>query len=164
MNLSQVLFAPRAVALIGASGDAAKNTARPQRFLRKHGYTGRIVPVNPTRGEVLGERAYPSLAEVRGDIDHAFVMAPGEAVERALEDCGARGVPVMSVFSDGFADAGEEGMARQLRLAARAKELGVRLLGPNSMGVIDVPGRMALTVPWGWPRRPAGARYDSADG
>lgn len=146
MNLFQALFAPRAVALVGASGDPAKNTARPQRFLRKHGYAGRIVPVNPTRGEVLGERAYPSLAAVRGDIDHAFVMAPGDAVERALEDCGARGVPVMSVFSDGFGDAGEEGMARQKRLAARAKELGVRLLGPNSMGVIDVPGHLALTV------------------
>lgn len=146
MNLFQALFAPRAVALVGASGDAAKNTARPQRYLRKHGFAGRIVPVNPTRGEVLGERAYPNLADVRGEIDHAFVMAPGDAVERALEDCGTRGVPVMSVFSDGFADAGDEGMARQRRLAGRAKELGVRLLGPNSMGVINVPGRMALTV------------------
>jgi predicted CoA-binding protein len=51
------------VALVGASGDAAKNTARPQRFLRKHGYAGRVVPINPMRDEVLGERAYPSLAE-----------------------------------------------------------------------------------------------------
>jgi acyl-CoA synthetase (NDP forming) len=146
VNLAQVLFAPRAVALVGASGDAEKNTARPQRFLRKHGYAGRIVPINPTRTEVLGERAWPSLAEAPGEIDHVFVMAPGAAVERALEDCGRRGVPVMSVFTDGFADAGEGGMARQARLAARARELGVRILGPNSMGVIDVPGRTALTV------------------
>jgi acyl-CoA synthetase (NDP forming) len=146
VNLAQVLFAPRAVALVGASGDAEKNTARPQRFLKKHGYAGRIVPINPTRTEVLGERAWPSLAEAPGEIDHVFVMAPGAAVERALEDCGRRGVPVMSVFTDGFADAGEGGMARQARLAARARELGVRILGPNSMGVIDVPGRTALTV------------------
>ena len=121
VNLAQALFAPRAVALVGASGDPAKNTARPQRFLRKHGYAGRIVPINPTRGEVLGERAYPSLAQAPEGIDHVFVMAPGDAVERALEDCGARGVPVMSVFSDGFADAGADGMARQMRLAARAR-------------------------------------------
>ncbi len=146
MNLAQALFAPRAVALVGASGDAAKNTARPQRFLKKHGYAGRILPINPARAEVLGERAWPSLAEAPGEIDHAFVMAPGEAVERALEDCGKRGIPVMSVFTDGFADAGEEGVARQARLVARAGELGVRILGPNSMGVIDIPGRLALTV------------------
>jgi len=146
VNLAQALFAPRAVALIGASGDAAKNTARPQRFLKKHGYAGRILPINPTRTEVFGERAWPRLAEAPGEIDHVFVMAPGEAVEQALEDCGRRGVRVMSVFTDGFADAGEEGMARQARLVARARELGVRILGPNSMGVVDVPGRLALTV------------------
>jgi len=146
VNLEQALFAPRAVALVGASGDERKNTARPQRFLRKHGYAGRVVPVNSGRAEVLGERAYASLVEVPGAIDHAFVMTPGEGVERALEDCGRCGVPVMSVFSDGFADAGPQGMARQRRLAERARELGVRLLGPNSMGVIDIPGGLALSV------------------
>ncbi len=146
MTLARALFAPRAVALVGASGDAARNTARPQRFLRKHGYAGRIVPVNPGRTEILGERAYPSLADVPGEIDHVFVMAPGDATERALEDCGKRSVPVMSVYSDGFAEAGAEGAARQQRLVARARELGVRILGPNSMGVVNVPGRLALTV------------------
>ncbi len=148
MNLAQALFAPRAVALVGASGDAGKNTARPQRYLKKHGYTGRVVPINPTRGEVLGERAYARIADAPEGIgiEHAFVMAPGEAVEQALEDCGLRRVPVMSVYSDGFADAGAEGAARQVKLAARARELGVRLLGPNSMGVVNLPGRMALTV------------------
>ncbi|HEX9183047.1 MAG TPA: acetate--CoA ligase family protein [Burkholderiales bacterium] len=146
MSLAQALFAPRAVALVGASGDARKNTARPQRYLRKHGYAGRVVPINPTRDEVLGERAYPSLAKAPAGIEHAFVMAGGEAVEQALEDCGARGVPVMSVYSDGFADAGEAGAARQAKLAARARELGVRLLGPNSMGVVNLPGKFALTV------------------
>ncbi len=146
MNLAQALFAPRAVALVGASGDAGKNTARPQRYLKKHGYTGRVVPINPTRGEVLGEIAYARISDAPEGIEHAFVMAPGEAVEQALEDCGKRGVLVMSVYSDGFADAGAEGAARQARLAARARELGVRVLGPNSMGVVNLPGRMALTV------------------
>jgi acyl-CoA synthetase (NDP forming) len=146
VNLAQALFAPRAIALVGASGDAAKHTARPLRVLRKHGYAGRIVPINASRDEVLGERAYRSLADAPGDIDHAFVMTPGESVERALEDCGARGIPVVTIFSDGFADAGAEGAARQERLAARARALGVRLLGPNSMGLVDVPGRMALSA------------------
>ena len=143
-RLAQALFAPRSVALVGASGDARKNTARPQRYLRKHGYAGRIVPVNPGRSEVLGEKAYRNVAEAPGDIDHAFIMI--EDVEGALEDCGRKSVPVASIYSNGFADAGPQGMERQRRLVERARRVGVRLLGPNSMGVIDIPGRVALTV------------------
>jgi len=82
--------------------------------------------------------------EIPFAIDHAFIMV--EDVERALEDCGAKGVPVASVFSDGFADAGAGGLARQARLVARARALGVRLLGPNSMGMINLTGHVALTV------------------
>jgi len=144
VTLAQALFAPRSVALIGASGDARKNTARPQRYLRKHGYTGRIIPVNATRDEVLGERAYRSVADAPGGVDHAFIMV--EEVEPVLEDCGRKGVRVASIYSNGFADAGPDGVERQRKLARRAKELGVRLLGPNSMGVVDLPGRVALTV------------------
>jgi acyl-CoA synthetase (NDP forming) len=144
IDIAEALFRPRAVALIGASGDAAKNTARPQRYLRRHGYAGRIVPINPGRKEVLGEKAFATLAEVPGEIDHAFVMI--EQVERALEECGAKGVPVASVYSNGFADAGPDGAERQRKLVERARALGVRLLGPNSMGVVDIPGRLALTV------------------
>ena len=144
LALARALFAPRCVALVGASGDARKNTARPQRYLRKHGYAGRIVPINATRDEVLGERAYKNVADVPGEVDHAFIMV--EDVEQSLEDCGRKGVPVASIYSNGFADAGEAGLLRQQKLVQRARALGVRLLGPNSMGVVDLPGRLALTV------------------
>ncbi len=140
----RALFAPRAVALVGASGDAAKNTARPQRFLRKHGYAGKIFPVNPSRSSIFDEKCFSTLKEIPEAIDHAFIMI--EDVEGALEDCGRRGVKVASIYSNGFADAGPEGERRQARLVARARKLGVRLLGPNSMGVVDLPGRLALTV------------------
>ena len=154
VSLAQALFAPRCVALVGASGDAAKNTARPQRYLKKHGYSGLIVPINPTRSEILGERAYPSLAAAQAalaalgaaPIDHAYVMAPGGATEQAVEDCGACGIAVASIFSDGFSEIGSDGAARQERLVARARALGVRLLGPNSMGVIDIPNHVSITV------------------
>ncbi len=143
-RLSRALFAPRAVALVGASGDPKKNTARPQRYLRKHGFDGKIFPVNPGRKEILGERAFPSVREIEQEVDHALIMV--EDVEQALEDCGRRGVPVASVYSDGFADKGADGLARQHRLVARARELGVRLLGPNSMGVVNLSGKVALTI------------------
>jgi acyl-CoA synthetase (NDP forming) len=143
-SIARALFAPRAVALYGASGDAAKNTARPQRYLSKHGYGGKIVPINATRPEVLGLPAFKSIQDSKQKIEHAFIMV--EDVERALEDCGRSGVPVASVFSDGFADVGEKGAARQRKLVERARALGVRLLGPNSMGMINLTGRVALTV------------------
>ena len=144
MTLAEALFRPRAVALIGASGDPAKNTARPQRYLRKHGYRGRIVPVNPGRAEVLGEKAFPSLADVTGEVDHAFIMV--EDVEAALADCGRKGVTVASIYSNGFADAGQRGAERQRKLLETARALGVRLLGPNSMGVVNISDGLALTV------------------
>jgi acyl-CoA synthetase (NDP forming) len=144
MSLAQALFSPRAVALVGASGDPAKNTARPQRYLKKHGYRGKVFPVNPTRKEVLGDRAYASVGSIPEPVDHAYILI--EDVEQALEDCARRGVTVASVFSGGFADAGPQGAERQRRLVERARALGVRLLGPNSMGVIDVPGRLAASV------------------
>jgi len=76
-TFSQALLAPSAIALVGASGDAGKNTARPLRFMRKHGYTGRIYPINPSRDEVLGERAYPDLCSLPEPVDHVFIMVPG---------------------------------------------------------------------------------------
>ena len=148
-RLAQALFTPKTVALVGASGDAKKNTARPQRFLVKHGYGGRIVPINPTRDEILGLPAFPSLSAAHatiGQIDHAYIMSPGDSVEAALDDCGACGIPVAAIFSDGFADVGEAGIARQARLTARARALGVRVLGPNSMGVMNIAGRTTISV------------------
>ena len=84
-RLARALFNPASIALIGASGDARKNTSRPQRFLRKHGYTGRIVPVNPGRTEIFGENAYPDLASVPERVDHAFIMVPAPAVAAAMD-------------------------------------------------------------------------------
>ncbi|MEN9772988.1 MAG: hypothetical protein RL322_58 [Pseudomonadota bacterium] len=145
-TLWRAIFEPRTVALVGASGEAGKNTARPHQFMRKHGWTGRIVPINRNRTEIFGEPAWPDLDQVPGDIDHAFVMVPGSQVDGVLEACGRKRIPVVTLYSDGFAEAGEAGQAAQARLAARARELGVRLLGPNCIGLIDVVGRMPLTV------------------
>jgi len=144
--LFRALFAPRGIALYGASGDAAKNTARPQRYLRKHGYGGQIVPINRTRRKVLGETAYPSLAEAPGEIDQAFIMVPPEDVPAACEECFARRVPVVTIFTDGFGETGADGRAVEARLVTGARAAGVRLLGPNSIGLVSTSPATALTV------------------
>lgn len=143
-DLIRSMFTPRRIALIGASGDASKNTSRPQRFLRKHGYDGEILPINPTRDEVLGERAYASLRDAPGPVDHALIMVPAKAVADAIAECCDARVPVVTILSDGFADQGEEGHRQQQALVARARQAGVRVIGPNSMGLIDTRARMTL--------------------
>jgi len=144
--LFRALFAPRGVALYGASGDATKNTARPQRYLRKHGYTGLVAPINRGRREVLGVAAYPSLAEAPGEIDQAFIMVPPADVPAACEECFARGVPVVTIFTDGFGETGAAGREIEARLVERARGAGVRLLGPNSIGLISTAPPTALSV------------------
>lgn len=145
-NLFRALFEPRTVALVGASGDAAKAPARPQRYLKKHGFIGTVIPVNPGRKEIFGLPAVASLRDAPGTVDHAYIMVPARAVQGVIEDCAAAGVTVATIFSDGFADMGPEGRARQDALVEIARRSGVRIVGPNSMGVIDTASGMTLTV------------------
>ena len=144
--LARALFRPRSVALVGASGDASKNTARPQRYLTKHGYKGRILPINPGRDEILGLTAYKSVSKAPGPVDHAFIMTPAASVPGILADCAKAGVRIASIFSDGFAETGAEGLACQEAMVAAARKAGMRLIGPNSMGVIDIHAGAAITV------------------
>ena len=145
-KLAQALFAPRSVALIGASGDATKNTSRPQRFLRKHGFTGAVFPINPGRDEIFGERAYPDLRAVTAPVDHAFIMVPATAVSAAIAQCCEKRVPVVTIFSDGFAETGAAGRRQQDELLKLARASGVRLLGPNCIGLLDLQDRKSTRL------------------
>jgi acyl-CoA synthetase (NDP forming) len=145
-ELFRALFAPRGIALYGASGDPSKNTARPQRFLRKHGYAGTLAPINRTRSEVLGEAAYANLVAAPGTIDQAFIMVPPEDVPAACDECFARRVPVVTIFTDGFGETGEAGRKVEAALVAKARAAGTRLLGPNSIGLVSTSPATALTV------------------
>ena len=144
--MARALFTPRSIALIGASGDIAKSTSRPQRYLRKHGYDGKIFPVNAGRTELFGERAYPDVAAIPEVVDHAFIMVPAKAVAPAIEQCCAKRVPVVTIFTDGFAETGEAGRRQQQELLAIARAGGVRLIGPNCIGLMSLHDRFVLTV------------------
>lgn len=146
VTLAQALFDPRAVALIGASGNAKKNTARPMRFMRKHGCQVQLYPVNKTQSEVLGEVAYPSVQDLPGPIDHAFIMVSHEHVFDQVKACAQAGAKVVTVYSDGFGEVGPEGMARQNELVAMAREHGIRIVGPNSIGLANLDKGMILSV------------------
>jgi acyl-CoA synthetase (NDP forming) len=145
-KLASTVFRPAAIALVGASEDPSRLTSRPQRVLRRHGYPGRIIPIHPTLDRIAGERAYRSIAVAPGPIEHAFVMVPAVAVSRAVQDCAAAGVKVATILSAGFSETGARGRQRQDAIAAAARATGLRLIGPNCLGLIDVRARFALSA------------------
>ncbi|HYZ32795.1 MAG TPA: CoA-binding protein, partial [Crenalkalicoccus sp.] len=145
-DLARALFAPRRIALIGASSDAGRVTARAQRFLAKHGFAGEVLPVHPREATVLGARAWPSVAAIPGEVDLAYILLGTAGVEQAVAEVAAKRIPAACILADGFAEAGSEGRARQERVVALARAAGLRLLGPNSMGIVATHARMACSV------------------
>ena len=145
-NLRDALFSPRSVAIVGQSDDASKAAGRPLKFLRRIGYAGRVYPINPRRETVLGERAWPALAALPEPPEHAYIVTPTQAAVAAVEECGALGVKVATVLADGFAEAGAEGMARETRLRETCARTGIRIVGPSSLGVVDLRTRVMLTA------------------
>lgn len=131
------LLAPRSIAILGASQDPIRIGGRPIAYMKERGFTGPILPVNPNRDTVQGLRAYPSLAEVPGEVDAAIIAVPGAAAEQAVADCIAKGVKAAVMFTAGFAEVDESGAAVQARFTAAAKAAGMRLLGPNSLGLFN---------------------------
>ena len=144
--LAQVLLAPQSVAIIGQSNDATKTAGRPLKYLRQAGYAGRIYPINPRRDEVLGERAWPSLADLPEVPDHAYIVASTDATMEAIEECGRIGVPVVTALANGFSEIGAEGTARETRIRQLLKDSGTRLVGPSSLGVVDLRHKTFLTA------------------
>lgn len=146
MSLREHLLRPRRVALIGASNDPAKTTARPLQFLRRSGFAGTVYPVNPARETVLGEQAWPSLEALPQVPDHAFILAPTDGVAKALASCVAAGVSMVTVLAGGFGEEGEIGRAREAELKAILAGSNTRLLGPNSIGIVNVGTGLTLTA------------------
>ncbi|MDQ1081361.1 CoA-binding protein [Pseudoroseomonas cervicalis] len=137
MGSLSALLAPRSVAVIGASGDATRIGGRPIAYMQSLGYQGRILPVNPKHGMVQGLPAYPSVAELPEVPEAAIIAVPAAAAGPALQQLAERGVKAAIMFSAGFAEMGEAGEAEQDRMVAAARAHGMRLLGPNCLGLFN---------------------------
>ncbi|MBY4107117.1 CoA-binding protein, partial [Rhodococcus fascians] len=145
-DLATALYAPQSIALVGASGDPVKASSRPLPFLRSTGYPGAIYPINRKGGDIDGERVFTSLAELPEVPDHAFIMTPTASVLDTVAECGRLGVRVATILSGGFGEVGSAGQALQDRVVATAAEHGVRLLGPNSLGIVNTHNGLTLTA------------------
>lgn len=145
MDTLERMLAARSVAIIGASDNPARIGGRPLDFLRRSGFSGRILPVNPGRRHVQNLAAYSSVGEIGEPIDLAVIAVPAPLVADAVADCIAARVPGCIVFSAGFAEAGTDGARGQERIVAMAREAGMRLLGPNCLGAINVHSGLHAT-------------------
>jgi acetate---CoA ligase (ADP-forming) len=139
------LLRPRSIAIIGASQDPAKIGGRPLHLLRRYGYAGQIYPINPKAAEVQGLKAYPSVMDVPEAPDLALIAVEAEKAPQAVEQCAARGVRGVVVFSSGFAELGEAGAALQERLRAAGRRTGMRILGPNCLGAVSIADKSIAT-------------------
>ncbi|EFH11699.1 CoA binding domain protein [Pseudoroseomonas cervicalis ATCC 49957] len=137
MGSLSALLAPRSVAVIGASGDATRIGGRPIAYMQSLGYQGRILPVNPKHGMVQGLPAFASVAELPEVPEAAIIAVPAAAAGPALQQLAERGVKAAIMFSAGFAEMGEAGEAEQDRMVAAARAHGMRLLGPNCLGLFN---------------------------
>jgi acyl-CoA synthetase (NDP forming) len=145
-TLAQVLLAPQSVAIVGQSDDPHKTAGRPLKFLRRAGYAGRIYPINARRDTVLGERAWPSLAALPEAPEHAYIVTTADAAVAAVQECGRLGVKVATVLADGFSEAGAAGLARVAQLRAVTDRTGLRIVGPSSLGVVNLRAQVMLTA------------------
>ena len=145
-SLAKALFSPSSIAVIGASDDPSKTSGRPVLFLRRAGFKGAVYPINPRRETVLGERAWPSIASLPEVPDHAYIVSPTERVIDAVEECARAGVKVVTILASGFSEVGTEGLAREQQLREIADRTGIRIVGPNSLGVVNVHEHFMLTA------------------
>jgi acyl-CoA synthetase (NDP forming)/GNAT superfamily N-acetyltransferase len=149
------LLHPRSVAVIGASTDPTRIGHAVFTNLLRANFSGPVFPVNPDARSVRGVRAYASVTDVPDEVDLAVVAVPADGIDQVMDSCRAKGVSALLVLSSGFADAGADGTVAQRRLVAEARAHGMRVIGPNALGVAntdrdvrlnatlapDVPGR-----------------------
>lgn len=137
MSGLRALFEPRSIAVVGASSEFTRIGGRPIHGTKQWGFRGGLYPVNPRRDEIQGLRAYPTVQAIGQPIDLALLAVPAPQSVEALAQCAASGVRAACVLSAGFAELGADGAALQDRLTAIAREAGIRLLGPNCMGLLN---------------------------
>ncbi|MGH8735337.1 MAG: CoA-binding protein, partial [Burkholderiales bacterium] len=141
--------------MIGAGRERGSVGGEIFHNLLTHAFTGPVYPVNAKAKTVQSVRAYPSIKDIPDEVDLAVIVVPRDFVQGVAEDCGRKGVKALIVISAGFGETGEIGGALQAKLLAAVRELGMRMVGPNCLGVLttDPAVRMDATFAPTWPPR-----------
>lgn len=142
MQTLRPLFAPRSIAVVGASATPGKIGATALSLLQHAGFRGSIYPVSPGKKEIAGLKAYSSVLDIDASVDMAIFAVPASQAPIALSECLRKGVRAGVMFTSGFAELGEEGARTQANMAKEARRGGMRLLGPNCLGIANYRARM----------------------
>src|SRR4030043_233465 len=146
-------FNPKSIAVIGASRTPGKVGYDILKNAIQYDYQGAVYPINPGASEILGVKAYPSLLDVPGKIDLAVVVVPPKSVIEVIEQCGAKNIDAAIVITAGFKESGLEGAKLENELVKKAKEAGVRFIGPNCLGMIDTHSKINASFAAGMPAK-----------
>ena len=149
----EAIFNPKSVAIIGASRTPGKVGYVLTKNMIDSGYDGEIYPINPNAEEILGLKAYPSVMDVPGNVDLAVIAIPSAYVLMVAEECGEKGVKALVVISAGFKETGHEGALLERQLVAVGEKYGMRIQGPNCLGLINTAVPINLSFAAGMPRR-----------
>ena len=142
----RAFLSPRSIAVLGASRARGSIGGEVFHNLLAGGFTGPVYPVNPKAEVVQSVAAYPSISEAPGPVDLAVIVVPADAVVDVARECGAKGVRSLVVISAGFAEVGEHGLARQRELLGVCRDHGMRLIGPNCMGIINTAPDISMNA------------------
>ena len=139
MHALDAFFAPRSVAIIGASATPGKAGYQVLVNIQANGFAGKVYPVNPRGGEILGWPVLKSIAELPDGIDQAVIVLPAETTPQALRECVDKGIRAAVLAAGGFAENGEEGLKLQAEIEEIRAKSNIRLLGPNTAGHTSTP-------------------------
>lgn len=161
------LFNPRGIAVVGASIEPGRPGAQTIAALNEHGFKGGVYPVNPKYEEVGGHRCYESIPAIESHCDVAVIALPAAQVPAVIRDCGRRGIAYAVVLGGGFREAGDDGARIEAAMLEAARAGNVRIIGPNCLGVVNIPARVyaawgSLTRPPVLPAGPVSAVLQSA--
>jgi acetyl coenzyme A synthetase (ADP forming)-like protein len=151
------LLYPRSVAVIGASREPGTIGQLLSKCIMQHGFSGVVYPVNPNAEAIMSVKAYPSVLDCPGDVDLALIAVPAPLVAKVTDECGRKGVHGIVVISDGFKERGGEGVQREQELRDIALGHGMRIVGPNCMGVINTDPAINLNATFSQVFPPQGA-------
>ncbi|MBS7619961.1 acetate--CoA ligase family protein [Candidatus Bathyarchaeota archaeon] len=147
------LFNPRSIAIIGASNSPGKVGFILTKNMIECGYSGEIYPINPGAEEIQGLKCYPSVLDVSSEIDLVVIAIPANRVLNVVEECGRKGVKALIIISAGFKEAGREGAILEKKLVEICHKYGMRLQGPNCLGIIDTITPINLSFARTMPKR-----------
>lgn len=146
-------FNPKSIAVIGASKTPGKVGYDILKNLIQYGFEGEIYPVNPNAENILGKKAYPSIVDIPEKIDLAVIVVPPKSVLEVINQCGAKNIDSAIIITAGFRESGIEGLKLETEIVNKAKELGIRFIGPNCLGVIDTHSKMNASFAAGMPSK-----------